>query len=373
MKQQKTNIPAFTLDRQNKELMPRLTKAVNDVIDSGQFILGDNVKKLEQEIAGYCGARYAVGVASGSDALYLSLMACDVGPGDEVITTPFTFFATAGAIVRVGARPVFVDIEEDTYNMDMEKLGAAITEKTKAVIPIHLYGCAADMDPLKKILSGKKIRIIEDAAQALGTDYKDCKIGSGSDFSCFSFFPTKNLGSFGDAGMVTTDNAELAEKLRVLRVHGSKPKYYHDVLGCNSRLDEMQAAILRVKLPHLESWVERRRTKAAIYNHVLCAVKEVQQPREPRYTYHSYHQYTIRVKKRDQLQKYLQENGIGTAIYYPLCLHQQKVFKNLGYETGDFPVSEKAAQEVLSLPMFPELTDDEAAYISDIIKNFVNS
>ncbi len=365
MKQQKTMIPPFTLARQNKELMPRLTEVVNTVIESGHFILGDNVKKLEEEIATYCGARFAVGVASGSDAIYLSLLACDVGPGDEVITTPFTFFATAGAIIRVGARPVFADIEEETFNIDMEKVAGYVTKKTKAIIPVHLYGCAADMDPLKELLSGKNISIIEDAAQALGTKYKDCKIGSGSDAVCFSFFPTKNLGSFGDAGIVTTDDQELAERLRVLRVHGSKPKYYHEVFGCNSRLDEIQAAILRVKLPHLDNWIEQRRAKSAIYTKILSTAKDIKYPREPLYTYHSYHQYTIRTNERDRLQTYLQEQGIGTAIYYPLCLHQQKVFNELGYKTGDFPVSEKAAAEVLSLPMFPELTDKEAAYVAE--------
>jgi dTDP-4-amino-4,6-dideoxygalactose transaminase len=366
-------IPGFSLTRQNAELEQEVTEAILDVMRGGQFILGENVAKLEKEIADLCEAEYAIGVGNCSDALYLALRACGVGPGDEVITTPFTFFATAGAIAHTGAKPVFCDIDPGTFNIDPSRIEDAITERTKAILPVHLYGQAADMDPINSIAKKYSLYVIEDAAQAIGAKYKGRPVGSLGDIACFSFFPTKNLGAFGDGGMLTTNDPELEERIRMLRVHGSKKKYHHEILGCNSRLDELQAAILRVKLKYLDAWTNTRRALAERYREKLnVAGNAIVLPTEMEWAYHVYHQYTIRVPNRDAVQEELKARGIASTVYYPLSLHLQPVFKDLGYEPGDFPESEKATEEALSLPMFPELEyaeqDRVVEELRDILK-----
>jgi dTDP-4-amino-4,6-dideoxygalactose transaminase len=366
-------IPGFSLTRQNAELEQEVTEAILDVMRGGQFILGENVAKLEKEIADLCEAEYAIGVANCSDALYLALRACGVGPGDEVITTPFTFFATAGAIAHTGATPVFCDIDPGTFNIDPSRIEDAITERTKAILPVHLYGQAADMDPINSIAKKYSLYVIEDAAQAIGAKYKGRPVGSLGDIACFSFFPTKNLGAFGDGGMLTTNDPELEERIRMLRVHGSKKKYHHEILGCNSRLDELQAAILRVKLKYLDAWTNTRRALAERYREKLnVAGNAIVLPTEMEWAYHVYHQYTIRVPNRDAVHEELKARGIASTVYYPLSLHLQPVFKDLGYEPGDFPESEKATEEALSLPMFPELEyaeqDRVVEELRDILK-----
>lgn len=370
---QPVRIPSFNLTRQNAELKEKVMEALTAVIEPGQFILGENVSAFEEEIARLCETGYGIGVANGSDALYLSLLALEIGPGDEVITTPFTFFATAGAIARAGARPVFADIDAATWNLDPGHVEAKITPRTRAVIPVHLYGCPAGMDPLMDLAEKYSLKVIEDAAQAIGAVYKGKKIGAFGDTACFSFFPTKNLGAFGDAGMVVTGDPEVADKLRLLRVHGARPKYYHQLLGVNSRLDELQAAVLRVKLRRLTEWNVRRRAIAALYRQLLREPAEeglLKLPVEPDGVEHIYHQYTIQTAERERLQAWLKERGIGSTIYYPQPLHLQKVFASCGYQEGDFPVAEKASREVLSLPMFPELTDDEVQIVAETIVEF---
>lgn len=365
-------VPMLDLSEQYQSLKSEMLEALDQVMSSSRFILGDNVKKLEADVAKYSNAEYGIGVANGSDALHISLQACGVTEGDEVITTPFTFFATAGAIARTGAKPVFVDIDLDTFNIDPAKIEAAITPKTKAIIPVHLYGQAADMDPIIEIAKKHNLYIVEDAAQAIGAEYKDRKVGELGTTACFSFFPTKNLGAYGDAGMIVTSDEDIAEKMRVIRVHGSKPKYFHHVLGYNSRLDELQAAVLNVKFPHLDDWSSLRREKAANYTNLLKEVlgDQVVTPVEKEGNYHVFHQYTIRVDKRDELQAFLKENGVQTMVYYPTALHVQPVFKDLGYKEGDFPVSEKAAKEAVSLPMFPELKLEQQQYVVEKIAEF---
>jgi dTDP-4-amino-4,6-dideoxygalactose transaminase len=365
-------VPMLDLSEQYLSLRDEILHVLDEVMKSSRFILGENVKKLEQDVAAYSRVKHGIGVANGSDALHISLQACGVKEGDEVITTPFTFFATAGAIARCGANPVFVDIDLETYNIDPAKIEEKITERTKAIIPVHLYGQAADMDPIIEIAKKHNLYIIEDAAQAIGAEYKGRRTGELGDAACYSFFPTKNLGAYGDAGMIVTNDDELAEKMRVIRVHGSKPKYYHHVLGYNSRLDEMQAAILNVKFPHLDEWSEKRRAIARRYTHLLNEKlgDKVVTPVEAEDRYHVFHQYTIRVEKRDELQQFLKENGVATMIYYPLALHMQPVFADLGYKEGDFPNAEKAAKEAISLPMFPELKEEQQDYVVEMIAKF---
>ncbi len=341
----KSKIPFFDISRQNEFLKEELLSKISGLIDSGKFILGENVRGLETDIAEYCGTKYAVGVANGSDALYLSLVACGIGPGDEVITTPFTFYATAGSIVRAGAIPVFVDIDH-SFNIDPTLIEEKVTSKTKAIIPVHLFGLSVDMSLIMDIAKTHDLKVVEDSAQAIGTT----PLG---DTGCLSFFPTKNLGCFGDGGMIVTDNQELAERISLLRVHGAKDKYHHDLPGINSRLDEIQALILRHKLPFLDGWVAQRKEIARTYNNVL-GVSDTESV---------YNQYTIRIKNRNSLQTHLKENGIDTAVYYPSPLHLQEVFKDLGYRKGDFPQAEKTCRDVLSLPIFPELTDKEVYWI----------
>jgi len=378
-KQNKENgncaVPSFDLKRQNAALLAELSAVLGKVIASGQFILGENVKALEAEIAQICGAQYGVGVANGSDALYLALLACGVEPGDEVITTPFTFFATAGSIVRAGAVPVFVDIDSKTYNIDPDLIEEKITPRTKAILPVHLFGQAADMGRIMEIAQKNGLKVIEDAAQALGCEYQGRPGGGIGDAGCLSFFPTKNLGCFGDGGMVVTNNKEIAERVRMLRVHGTKKKYYHELMGVNSRLDELQAAVLRIKLPHFKGWLKKRQEHAELYNDLfkasgLTVSGYVKTPYCLPSCRHTYNQYTIAVRKRDELRDYLKKRGIGTTVYYPLPLHLQPVFKDLGYKKGDFPQAEHATECVLSLPMFPEMTEEEVRYVVKTITDF---
>ncbi len=371
------NIPGFSLHRQNHLLKEELTDSFLQLLDKGKFVLDENVSIFEKRIADYCGVRYGTGVANGSDALYLSLLACGIGRGDEVITTPFTFFATAGAIIRAGARPVFVDIDTETWNIDAELIEEKVTSRTRAILPVHLYGCPANMDKILQVSEKYELEVIEDAAQALGAKYRGKRVGSAGDLSCFSFFPTKNLGAFGDAGMVVTDNPDLAEKVSLLRVHGARKKYYHDLPGCNSRLDELQAAVLNVKFKYFEQWTKGRQNIARLYTNLFKknfspGSMPLKLPQEPKYDCHVYHQYTIQTNRRDELQKHLKNKGIGTTVYYPGPLHLQKVISSCGYgySRGDFPVTEKACNEVLSLPMFPELTPEEAGRVVDSVVEF---
>lgn len=373
-------VPFFDLTLQYGSMQNEIGKALDEVLRSQQFILGEKVKALEETIAQYCQTPHAVGVASGSDAILVGLMALGIGPGDEVLMPPFTFFATAGCVSRLGAIPVFVDINKDTFNIDPSKIEEKITSKTKAVIPVHLYGQCTDMDPLLKIAKERNLFVIEDAAQAIGAEYSlstganGRRAGKMGDVGCFSFFPTKNLGAFGDAGMVVTGNSELAEKIRILRAHGSQPKYYHKVIGMNSRLDAIQAAVLLVKFKHLESWTQERQRKAkryeSLFKDLLPSVPGFQLPKVQYNNRHIFHQYVVRVPGRDRLRKFLADNGIGTDIYYPLPLHLQECYSFLKYKKGDLPVSEKASEEVLALPIFPELTDDQQLFVADQIKVF---
>lgn len=371
----KTAIPSFDLKRQNLSLHSDLNAVLEKTISSGQFILGENVKTLETEIAKVCGAQYGIGVANGSDALYLALLACGIEPGYEVITTPFTFFATAGSIVRTCAVPVFVDIDPKTYNIDPDLIEEKITSRTKAILPVHLFGQAADMGRIMEIAYKHGVKVIEDAAQALGCEYQG-RPGAGiGDAGCLSFFPTKNLGGFGDGGMVVTNNKKIADRVRMLRVHGTRKKYYHELLGVNSRLDELQAAVLRVKLPHFKGWLKKRQERAELYNGLfkasgLTVSGHVKIPYHLPGCRHTYNQYTIAVSKRDELRDYLKQRGVGTTVYYPLPLHLQPVFKDLGYKAGDFPHAEQAAESVLSLPMFPELTEEEVRCVVKTITEF---
>lgn len=348
--------------------------AVARVMESQYFILGPEVEKLEQEIALKLGAGHAVGCASGTDALILALMTAEIGPGHEVITTPFSFVATAGSIAYVGAKPVFVDIDPATFNIDPNKIEAAITAHTRAIMPVHLFGLPADMFPITQIAKARNLLVIEDAAQAIGSRYRDCSIGTIGDFGCFSFFPSKNLGAAGDAGLITTNDAAFAERLRIIRVHGSKTKYFHEVLGTNSRLDALQAAILRVKLRHLDRWEAGRQDRGARYRHLFSQknlARFVTCPPVPPPVYlHVYNQFTIRAARRDELKESLRLRGIPSEIYYPLCLHLQKAFNYLGYRVGQFPVAEQASQEVLSLPIYPELRDAHQDLVIDAIADF---
>jgi dTDP-4-amino-4,6-dideoxygalactose transaminase len=378
----KTKIPFFDLAVQFKSIENEIKSALDEVFQNQQFIMGPKVQALEEAIAHYCRTRYAIGVASGSDALLLSLMACGVGTGDEVLLPPFTFFATAGSVSRLGATPVFADIDGETYNMDPSKIEEKITARTKAILPVHLFGQCADMDPLLEIAKEKKLFVIEDAAQALGAEYKPNaglegrRAGQIGDLGCFSFYPTKNLGAFGDAGMVVTDHPFLAEKVRLLRVHGSQPKYFHKAIGINSRLDTIQAAILLVKLKYLEKWTAERQRKAERYQQqfqdLLSSVKGFKLPTVQYQSRHIFHQYVIRVPERDRLRQFLAEEGIGTDIYYPVPLHLQECYSFLKYRRGDLPVSEKASEEVLALPIYPELTEDQQTVVVDRIKAFYN-
>jgi dTDP-4-amino-4,6-dideoxygalactose transaminase len=364
-------IPLLDLTRQYQPLREPIQAALARVVESQRFILGAEVERFEQRFAEYCGARYAIGCASGTDALELALMAADIGPGDEVLTVPFTFFATAGAIMSAGARPVFVDVEPDSFNMDIRQLEHALAThpSIKAILPVHLYGGCADMGPILERALARGIPVIEDAAQAVGAEWRSQRAGSIGTVGCFSFFPTKNLGAFGDGGMLTTNDEDLAGKLKALRIHGSFEKYTHQWPGMNSRLDALQAVVLDVKLDHLDAWNRARQRNAALYREALAGVvtTPVQQPYQ---TSHVYNQFVIRCARRDELRKFLSESGVGTEVYYPLPLHLQPALAAYGHKAGDFPVSEQLSREVLALPIFAELSEEEIATVAGLIREF---
>jgi dTDP-4-amino-4,6-dideoxygalactose transaminase len=391
-------VPLLDLKEQYRALKPEIDAAIAEVMESQQFILGPKVQECEEAIARYSGSSFAVGVSSGTDALLICLMAEDIGPGDEVITTPYTFFATGGSIARTGATPVFVDIDPVTYNIDITQLESKVTSRTRAVIPVHLYGQMADMDGILEVARRQGLVIIEDAAQAIGAEYKGRRAGSLGDYGCFSFFPSKNLGAAGDGGMVVTDDSDRAEKLRRLRAHGSKPKYYHRFIGGNFRLDSLQAAVVTAKLKHLDAWTSARQDNARRYNMHFAASglsvsassaydRNSTNERQALQSTgsgkivptlflpsvvtdrHIFNQYVIRVAGRDRLKAALEAKGVATEIYYPLPLHLQECFAHLGHAEGDFPESERAASETLALPIFPELTEEQVQYVVECVKN----
>jgi dTDP-4-amino-4,6-dideoxygalactose transaminase len=358
-------VPSLDLKAQYATIKDEIRAALDAALESQEFILGPVVADFERQAAEYCGCAHAIGVSSGSDALLVALMALDIGTGDEVVTTPYTFFATAGAIWRLGAKPVFVDIDPVTYNIDPSRLERVLTDRTKAIMPVHLFGQCAEMAPIVELAGSRGIKVIEDAAQAIGAEYRGRRAGALGDVGCFSFFPSKNLGAFGDGGLVTTNDAVLAERLRVLRAHGSKPKYYHKLVGGNFRLDAIQAAVLRVKLAHLESWHAGRQRVAANYDRDLGPIDGLAAPRLVPERRHVYNQYVVRIAggRRDAVQQRLTEAGIGTAVYYPVPLHLQECFKALGHREGEFPESERAAKETLALPMYAELSPEQQAHV----------
>jgi len=371
----KMQVPLVDLKCQYETIKSEINESIERVLSSGNYILGSNVRSLEDEIARYCGVKCAVGVASGTDALVLALDALGIGEGDEVITTPFTFFATAEAITQLRARPVFADIEEESFNMDPAKIEEKVTKKTKAIIPVHLYGQPASMGSIMEVAGRHNLHVIEDAAQAYGAEYSFSrstkKVGSIGHLGCLSFYPTKNIGACGDGGMILTHHEKIAERLRVLRVHGASSLYVHSMVGYNSRLDELQAAALRVKLKYVDSWIEMRRQNASLYDELLSNSKGlVTLPHQVPNALHTFCAYTIRAQQRDRLRDYLTKKGVGTRVYYPLPLHLQEVYAHLGYKRGDLPVSEKASQEIISLPMYPELKEEQIELVVREIKNF---
>ena len=386
-------VPLLNLKLQYQAHKNELDKAVLRVVESQYFILGPEVDEMEKAFCGYLNCNYAVGVSSGTDALLLALMAIGIKSGNEVIVPTYSFFSTAGVISRLNATPVFVDINKTTFNIDSEDIKRKITEKTKAIIPVHLYGQSCEMDEIVSIAKEHKLKIIEDAAQAIGTQYKDGRyVGTIGDIGCFSFFPSKNLGCYGDGGLTVTNNPELAERLKIMRVHGSKPKYYHKTIGGNFRLDALQAAVLNVKLPHLNSWSAKRRANADLYNKLFIEVGLATSVGETEFNdinkvllpkavfkeysenvknHHIYNQYIIRVQQRDELRKYLSENEIGNEIYYPVPFHLQECFSNLNYKKGDFPIAEEACAKSIALPIFSELTKEQIKFVVDTIKDFM--
>jgi len=384
----RTTVPLLDLRAQYASIKEEILEAVHEVLESQWFILGPQVRKCQERIAEYSNCRRAVGVSSGSDALLICLMAEGIGPGDEVITTPYTFFATAGCVSRVGATPVFVDICPKTYNIDASRIESRITAKTKAIIPVHLFGQCADMDPIVEVAERRGLTVIEDAAQAIGAEYKGRRAGSMGHYGCFSFFPSKNLGAGGDGGMVVTQDEARAEKLETLRAHGAKPKYYHKLVGGNFRLDAIQAAIVNVKLRYLDQWTAGRQANAARYRQLFQAAGlavslpspargrgvggegVIHLPYEVPDSRHIYNQFVVRVRRRDELRAYLKEQGVGTEIYYPVPLHLQECFAQLGYREGDLPESEGAARETLALPIYPELTDEQMQHVVTCIGQF---
>lgn len=368
-----TSVPLLDLKGQYQAIKPEVDEAVARVIESQHFINGPEVEGLEAEIAEYCDAEHCIGVSSGSDALLVGLMALGVGPGDEVITTPYTFFATVGAIRRLGATPVFVDVDPVTYNIDPAQISARISPQTKAVIPVHLYGQCAEMDPILELAERHNLAVIEDAAQAIGSEYKGRRAGSMGTLGCFSFFPSKNLGAFGDGGAVTTNDAALAERIRVFRNHGAQPKYFHKFVGGNFRLDAIHAAVLRVKLRRLDDWTAARQENAEFYNRAFAeaglagtrlTLPVVKQSR------HIFNQYVLRTNRRDDLMQHLKDRSIGCEVYYPLSLHEQECFLDLGYERGNFPESEAAAGSTLAIPIYPELTTPQLQYVVNAVAEF---
>lgn len=391
-------VPLLDLKGQYQSIKKEVDEAVQKVIDSQYFIMGPDVAKLEEEICNYLNCQFAVGVSSGTDALLLALMALDIEPGDEIIVPTYSFFATAGVVARLNAKPVLVDIDPVSFNIDTTQIEKKITSKTKAIIPVHLYGQSADMSPIMQIARKYSLFVIEDAAQAIGTQYKDGRfVGSIGDIGCFSFFPSKNLGGFGDGGIVTTNNPNLEHKMRIMRVHGMEPKYYHKVIGGNFRLDSIQAAVLRVKLPHLDKWSDKRRKNAALYtkyfmeaglaneegrttfddNNKMLLPKAVFKPNEEQLkngllkNYHIYNQFVIRVDKRDELLEYMKKKDIGCEVYYPVPFHRQECFSYLDSKDVDFPHSNNAAKNSIALPIYPELTDEQIKYVVDTIAKFM--
>lgn len=363
------NIQMVDLKRQYQKIKPEIDSAIHEVLDSTQFILGKKVQEFENNAANYLGVKYAVGVANGTDALQIALMALGIGVGDEVITTPFTFVATTETIVMLGAKPVYVDIDPISYNINPSKIKEKITSKTKAILPVHLYGNPVEMDEILSIAKEYNLYVIEDSAQAFGSEYKGKKVCSFGDVACISFFPSKNLGCYGDGGMVVTNSEEIHEKVRMIASHGSKVRYIHEVLGMNSRLDAIQAAILNIKLRYIDEWNDKRAKFAALYSQKLASIPQVKTPTKKEYAKHIFHQYTIRVEKRDELQKFLTTKNIPTAIHYPIPLHMQPAFRGFAAE-GSLPEAEKAAKEVISLPMHPDLLEEEIEYITNSIKEF---
>jgi len=364
------NIPLLDLKAQYATIKDEVSAAIQEVLETQHFILGPKVEQCEKAIAAYSQCGFGVGVSSGSDALLACLMAENIGPGDEVITTPYTFFATVGAISRLGATPVFVDIDPATYNIDVNQIASKVTTKTRVIIPVHLFGQMADMDPIVAIAEKHGLVVIEDAAQAIGAEYKGRRAGSIGHYGCFSFFPSKNLGAIGDGGMIVTNDAQRAEKLKVLRGHGAKPKYYHRVVGGNFRLDAIHAAVVAAKLPHLDSWTEGRQRNAKRYDRLF---REVGLPVGlPAVTTnrHIFNQFVIRSTSRDQLQAFLKSKGVGSEVYYPVPMHIQDCFAYLGVKAGAFPESEKAAKESLAIPVYPELNDEQAEYVVEKIAEF---
>jgi dTDP-4-amino-4,6-dideoxygalactose transaminase len=367
------NVPLLDLKAQFQPLRAEVMAAIQTVCDEQGFILGPRVVAFEEAIAQYIGSRYAIGCASGSDALLLSLMAMGVKAGDEVITIPFTFFATVSAISRLGAKPVLVDIQPDTFNIDPALIERAVTPRTKAIIPVHLFGQCADMAAINEIAKRKRLFVIEDACQAIGASQGNKRSGILGDTGCFSFFPSKNLGGFGDGGLITTNDKTLADSMAMLRVHGSQVRYLHEAVGINSRLDSLQAAILHVKLQYLDQWAEGRRRNAERYQRLFAQTKladRVVLPPTMRDNFHVYNQFTVRAQKRDALRTFLKEKGVGTEVYYPLPMHLQNCFRDLGYQKGSFPVSEQAAEEVMSIPIYAELTDAQQSYVVEMIAEF---
>jgi dTDP-4-amino-4,6-dideoxygalactose transaminase len=366
-------VPLLDLKAQYQSIKPEIDAAIAEVLSSQLFINGPQVKECEAAVAAYCNCKYGIGVSSGTDAILVCLMAEGIGPGDEVITTPYTFFATAGCIARAGATPVFVDIDPETYNINSGLIESKVTPRTKAIMPVHLFGQMADMDPIMEIAGRHNLVVIEDAAQAIGAEDKGKRAGSIGQYGCLSFFPSKNLGCFGDGGMVVTNDPARAERLAILRSHGSKPKYYHKMIGGNFRLDTLQAAVVTAKLRHLDAWTEGRRRNAARYDRLFAEAGlagAINLP-EVKASRHIYNQYAIRSRQRDALQQHLKAQGIGTEVYYPVPMHLQECFAYLGHKPGDFPESEKTAKESLALPVYPELTDNQAAYVVKSLHDFV--
>jgi len=368
---EKTRVPLIDLKRQYQSIKEEINSAIQDVLESQAFILGPQVKEFEGLFASYCNTKYAIGVSSGTDALLLALKSLGVGGGDEVITTPFTFFATIESICNVGAKPVFVDIDPETYNIRPDLIEKSITKRTKAIIPVHLYGQCADMDPILEIAKKHDLRVIEDSAQSVGAEYRGKKAGSMGDLGCFSFFPSKNLGGMGDGGMVTCNSEKLEEVVHMLRIHGGKPKNYHAALGINGRLDTIQASILIKKLGHLDDWCDKRRQKASYYTEKMKGFDLVA-PKVMDFNKHAFHLYVIRVKKRDMLMEHLTADNIDCAVYYPVPQHLQECLADLGYKEGDLPETEMAAKETLALPIFPEITKEEQDYVIESVKNFLS-
>ncbi|MGA2670070.1 MAG: DegT/DnrJ/EryC1/StrS family aminotransferase [Dehalococcoidia bacterium] len=363
-------IPLVDLKKQCQSIKQEVLAEIGQVLDGMQLFLGKNVQALESNFAAYCGAKFAIGVGSGTDALHVALRACGIGPGDEVITVSHTFIATVEAIILAGAKPVLVDIDAETYNMDPYQVGKRITNKTRAIIPVHLYGHPANMGPLLELARNYKLKVIEDACQAHGAEYEGRRTGSLGDIGCFSFYCTKNLGGYGEGGIITTSDPELAKLCRMLRDHGQNTKYYHSMIGMNARLDEIQAAVLNVKMPHLADWTEKRRSIARVYNENLPA--DIIKPREMPWARHVYHVYCVRSSNREQLREWLGKKGVNCGMHYPVPVHLQDAWRNYGGENCSLPVTEKIVGEILSLPMYPEMTDEEVNYVCESIQEFAD-